>query len=63
MGDSEASAKEGEGNIFIVRVTGKTSKTIIVPDTICDFFNITFGDILKLNIQEIKKATERKKKK
>ena len=62
MAESQESKKEGQDNIFIVRVTGKTSKTIIIPDTVCEFVGIDFGDILKLNIQEIKPGKDKKRK-
>ena len=51
--------KEVDDNIIIVKVTGNTSKTITIPDTICDFCDIDFGDIIKLKIQEIKKAKKK----
>ena len=47
-------------DIFIVKVTGTNSKTIIIPDAVCDFSDINFGDIIKLKILEIK--SEKKKK-
>jgi len=59
MGISEDSQNDVENNIFIVRVTGKTSKTIIIPDTVCEFADINFGDILKLDIKAIKKGKKK----
>jgi len=47
-------------DIFIVKVTGTNSRTIIIPDAVCDFSDIHFGDIIKLKILEIK--SEKKKK-
>ena len=62
MGNSEDSQKGVDNNIFIVRVTGKTSKTIVIPDTVCEFADIGFGDILKLDIKAIKKPSREKRK-
>ncbi len=49
-----------DDNIVIVKVTGKTSKTITIPDTVCEFLDIDFGDILKLRIQDKRKGKKRK---
>jgi hypothetical protein len=52
--------KEVEDITFIVKVTGKTSKTITIPDTVCEFSDIEFGDILRLKVQNIKKRKGKK---
>ena len=49
-----------DDDIIIVKVTGKSSKTITVPDTVCEFLDIDFGDILKLKILDRKKAKKGK---
>lgn len=42
-------------NIFIVKIRGKeNSKTIQIPDSICEFCDIKLGDLIKLEIIEIK---------
>ena len=48
-------------DIFIVKVTGTNSRTINIPDAVCDFCNIFSGDIIKLKILEIKSETKKKK--
>ena len=48
-------------DIFIVKVTGTNSKTINIPDAVCEFSDIAPGDIIKFKILEIK--SNRKKKK
>ena len=50
-----------EDTTIIVKVTGRSSKTITIPDTVCEFSGIDFGDILKLTIKDIKKLARRKK--
>jgi DNA-binding Xre family transcriptional regulator len=50
-----------DDNIVIVKVTGKTSKTITIPDTVCEFLDIDFGDILKLRIQDKRKGKSKRK--
>ena len=47
-------------DIFIVKVTGTNSRTINIPDAVCEFCDINSGDIVKLKILEIK--SEKKKK-
>ncbi|MEM3074522.1 MAG: hypothetical protein QW727_01100 [Candidatus Pacearchaeota archaeon] len=49
-----------EDDIIIAKVTGKSSKTITIPDTVCEFLGIDFGDLLKLRIQDIKKGKRKK---
>lgn len=44
---------------IIVKVTGKTSKTITIPDTVCEFLGINFGDIVKLDIKDIKRGKKK----
>jgi len=51
-------------DIFIAKVRGKeNSKTIQIPDSICEFCNINLGDLIKLNIIEIKRSNKKVKKK
>jgi len=50
-------------NIFISKVRGKeNSKTIQIPESICEFCEINLGDLIKLNIIEIKHPKKVKKK-
>ena len=49
----------GDDDIIIVKVTGKSSKTITIPDTVCEFLDIDFGDILKLKIQDKRKGKKK----
>jgi DNA-binding Xre family transcriptional regulator len=51
---------KGDDDIIIVKVTGNTSKTITIPDTVCEFLDIDFGDILKLKIKDKRKGKKRK---
>jgi len=57
---SDNSSGDRGDDSFIVKVTGKSSKTITIPDTVCKFLDIDFGDILKLNIQDKKKVRRKK---
>ncbi len=51
-------------NIFISKVRGKeNSKTIQIPDSICEFCDVNLGDLIKLNIIEIKTLNKKVKKK
>ena len=59
MERGEGSDKSGD-DIIIVKVTGNTSKTITIPDTVCEFLDIDFGDILKLKIQDKRKGKKKK---
>ena len=52
--------KEVDGASIIVKVTGKTSKTITIPDTVCEFYDIDFGDIIRLSIKDIKHKKAKK---
>lgn len=48
-------------NIFIVKVRGKeNSKTIQIPDAVCEFCNINLGDLIKLEVIEIKPSKKKK---
>ena len=50
-------------NIFIVKVRGKeNSKTIQIPDSMCEFCDIKLGDLIKLKILEIKSSKGKSKK-
>ncbi len=49
-----------DDDIVIAKVTGKTSKTITIPDTVCEFLDINFGDILKLKILDKKESKKKK---
>jgi len=52
-----------KGDIFISKVRGKeNSKTIQIPESICEFCNVSLGDLIKLNIIEIKHPKKVKKK-
>jgi len=51
VGKSDLREKD---DIFIVKVTGTNSRTINIPDAVCDFFHISLGVIIKLKILEIK---------
>ena len=44
----------GKDDIFIVKVTGTSSRIINIPDAVCEFSNISSGVIIKLKILEIK---------
>jgi len=51
-------------NIFIVKVRGKeNSKTVQIPDSVCEFCNINLGDLIKLEIIETKPSKKEAKKK
>ena len=51
-------------NIFISKVRGKeNSKTIQIPDSVCDFCDINLGDLMKLEIIETKKGKNGRKRK
>lgn len=51
------SEEKYEGNnIFIVKVVGTSSKTINIPDDVCNFCNIKRGDLIKLKLLEKKKV-------
>ena len=50
-------------DIFIVKVTGTHSRTINIPDAVCDFCDIDTGDIIKLKILEIKSNKKKKNEK
>ena len=51
-------------NIFIVKVRGKeNSKTVQIPDSLCEFCDINLGDLIKLEILEIKTSKKEVKKK
>jgi hypothetical protein len=39
-------------DIFIVKVTGNSSKTINIPDAVCEFCGINNGDLIKLKLIE-----------
>ena len=58
MSDSGKKSDIDETSI-IVKVTGNTSKTITIPDTVCEFLGIDFGDIVKLNIKDIKRGKKK----
>ncbi|MBS3145373.1 hypothetical protein J4414_01055 [Candidatus Woesearchaeota archaeon] len=50
-------------DIFISKVRGKeNSKTIQIPDSVCDFCDIELGDLIKLGIVEIKHFKKNGKK-
>lgn len=57
-GGSPASVSSDD-DIIIVKVTGKSSRTITIPDTVCEFLDIDFGDILKLKITDKKKVKKK----
>ena len=60
MGETDLSRK----NIFIVKVRGKeNSKTVQIPDSVCEFCNINLGDLIKLEIIETKPSKKEVKKK
>jgi len=59
MSEKDIDKKEKEGD-FIVKVTGNTSKTITIPDAVCEFCDIDFGDLIKLKITEIKSGKKKK---
>jgi len=60
MGEADLNRK----NIFIVKVRGKeNSKTVQIPDSVCEFCNINLGDLIKLEILEIKTSKKEVKKK
>jgi len=61
MERGEVISNTGGDDIVIVKVTGNTSKTITIPDTVCEFLDIDFGDILKLKIQDKRKGKKKKK--
>ena len=48
--------KEVDGASIIVKVTGKTSKTITIPDTVCEFYGIDFADIIRISIKDIRRG-------
>ena len=50
-------------DIFIVKVTGTNSRTINIPDAVCEFSDIHTGDIIKLKILEIKSEKRKKNEK
>ncbi len=51
-------------NIFIVKVRGKeNSKTVQIPDSVCEFCDINLGDLIKLEIIEKKPSKKEVKKK
>ncbi len=51
-------------NIFIVKVRGKeNSKTVQIPNSLCEFCDINLGDLIKLEIIEIKPSKKEVKKK
>lgn len=51
-------------NIFIVKVRGKeNSKTVQIPDSVCEFCDINIGDLIKLEILEKKPSKKEVKKK
>ena len=58
MSEGEKKREVDDASI-IVKVTGKTSKTITIPDTVCEFLGIDFGDIVKLNIKDIKRGKKK----
>tara|TARA_Y100000310_G_scaffold99186_1_gene96962 strand:- start:2671 stop:2856 length:186 start_codon:yes stop_codon:yes gene_type:complete len=58
-GGDSSSSDRGEDS-FIVKVTGKSSKTITIPDTVCEFLGVEFGDLLKLKIQDKKRGKKKK---
>ena len=60
MGETDLNRK----NIFIVKVRGKeNSKTVQIPDSVCEFCNINLGDLIKLEIIETKPSKKEVKKK
>ena len=54
-------ARDRDETTIIVKVTGKTSKTITIPDTVCEFYGIDFSDIVRISIRDIKKGKKEKK--
>ena len=62
MSESDRIKKDEDDNIFIVKVTGNTSKTITIPDTVCEFCDIDFGDLIKLVIKDIKSGKQKQRK-
>lgn len=51
-------------NIFIVKVRGKeNSKTVQIPDSVCEFCDINIGELIKLEILEKKSSKKEVKKK
>jgi len=40
-------------NIFIVGITGKSTKAINIPEAVCKFCNLKNGDLIKLKILEV----------
>ena len=60
MNETDLSRK----NIFIVKVRGKeNSKTVQIPDSVCEFCGINLGDLIKLEIIETKPSKKEVKKK
>jgi hypothetical protein len=49
-------------DIFIVEVTGTSSKTINIPKAVCEFCNLNDGDIIKIKVLEIMSKEDGKKK-
>lgn len=49
-------------NIFIVRVGGSGSKTINIPEEVCEFCGINQGDLIKLKLIDKKSELNKKKK-
>ena len=49
-------------DIFIVKVTGKNTRIINIPDAVCEFSNISSGAIIKLKILEIKFENKNEKR-
>lgn len=48
-------------DIFIVEVTGTTTKTINVPKAVCEFCDLNEGDIVKIKFLEIMCKKDKKK--
>lgn len=60
MGETDLNRK----NIFIVKVRGKeNSKTVQIPDSVCEFCDINLGDLIKLEIIEKKPSKKEVEKK
>lgn len=50
-----------DDNVFIVKVTGSSSKTINIPNEVCEFCNVNNGDLIKLKLLDVKKGDKKKK--
>lgn len=50
-------------NIFIVKVGGTKSKTINIPDAVCEFCDIHQGDLIKLKLLDKSFSNQNKNKK